>query len=144
MRDFREVLLEDLKNPDEAKEYLKVALEEFKNDRDDDVLMMAMINIIEALSQSEDIIKLRNNDYDNDNEIEELRKYISSIIDVKSEEAIEELYCRIHKWDGPDSQQAINIFNNLSRYMKNEIFRLGRRCKLPPIIKLELGDKDGR
>ncbi len=47
-RRFRDVLIEDLKNPEEAKAYLEVALEEYEQDRDTEAFLMALRHVAEA------------------------------------------------------------------------------------------------
>ncbi len=47
-RKFRDVLIEDLKNPEEAKAYLEVALEEYEQDGDMEALLMALRHVAEA------------------------------------------------------------------------------------------------
>ena len=47
-RKFREVLIEDLKDPEEARAYLEVALEEYEQDRDTEAFLMALRHVAEA------------------------------------------------------------------------------------------------
>jgi len=45
---FREGLIEDLKDPKEALSFLEVILEEYQKDKDDKILMMALGDIAKA------------------------------------------------------------------------------------------------
>ena len=47
-RDYQEALLEALKDPEEAKVYLEVALEEYEEDNDKDAFLLALRNVAEA------------------------------------------------------------------------------------------------
>jgi probable addiction module antidote protein len=47
-RKFREVLIEDLKDIQEAQAYLEVALEEYEQDRDTEAFLMALRHVAEA------------------------------------------------------------------------------------------------
>lgn len=48
MRDWQDILIEDLKDTKEAEAYLQVALEEYESDGDWDMFLVAMKNVIEA------------------------------------------------------------------------------------------------
>ena len=48
-RDYQEALLEALKDPEEAKVYLEVALEEYVQDNDKEVFLLALRNVVEAI-----------------------------------------------------------------------------------------------
>jgi DNA-binding phage protein len=45
---YHDELVESLKNPKEAESYLRVALEEYQEDRDSEALFLALRNIAEA------------------------------------------------------------------------------------------------
>lgn len=47
-RKFREALIEDLKDPEDARAYLEVALEEYEQDRDTEAFLMALRHVAEA------------------------------------------------------------------------------------------------
>ena len=47
-RDYQEALLEALKDPEEAKVYLEVALEEYEEDNDKEAFLLALRNVAEA------------------------------------------------------------------------------------------------
>ncbi len=47
-RDYQEALLEALKDPEEAKAYLEVALEEYEEDNDKEAFLLALRNVAEA------------------------------------------------------------------------------------------------
>ena len=47
-RDYQEALLEALKDPEEAKVYLEVALEEYEQDNDKEAFLLALRNVAEA------------------------------------------------------------------------------------------------
>jgi len=49
-RDYQEALLETLKDPEEAKVYLEVALEEYEQDNDKEALLLALRNVTAAIS----------------------------------------------------------------------------------------------
>lgn len=46
--DYREDLIESLRDPEEAAAYLKVALEEYEQDRDSEFFLKALRNVAEA------------------------------------------------------------------------------------------------
>ncbi len=46
-RDYQEALLEALKDPEEAKVYLEVALEEYEEDNDKEAFLLAQRNVAE-------------------------------------------------------------------------------------------------
>ena len=48
LRKYRDVLIEDLKDPKEAEAYLSVALEEYENDQNVESFLLAVRNIAEA------------------------------------------------------------------------------------------------
>ena len=48
-RDYQEALLEALKDPEEAKVYLEVALEEYEQDNDKEALLLALRNVTAAI-----------------------------------------------------------------------------------------------
>ena len=48
MRKFKEVLHEDLKDPLEAKAYIEVALEDYEEDGNVEVFLMALRDVAEA------------------------------------------------------------------------------------------------
>jgi probable addiction module antidote protein len=48
LRKFKDVLHEDLKNPQEAKAYLEVALEAYEEDGDAEAFLMALRDVTEA------------------------------------------------------------------------------------------------
>jgi DNA-binding phage protein len=47
-RKFKEVLIEDLRGPKEARAYLEAALEEYEQDRDTEAFLMALRHVMEA------------------------------------------------------------------------------------------------
>ena len=49
-RDYQEALLEALKDPEEAKIYLEVSLEEYEQDNDKEALLLALRNVTAAIS----------------------------------------------------------------------------------------------
>lgn len=48
MRDFRDYVIEKLKDPDEAVTYLNTALEEYEKDKDTDAFLLALRTVTEA------------------------------------------------------------------------------------------------
>lgn len=46
--DYQEYLIESLKDPEEAAAYMKVALEEYEQDGDSEVFLLALRNVAEA------------------------------------------------------------------------------------------------
>ena len=48
LRNFRDSLIEDLKNPKESEAYLQVALEEYENDQNIESFLLALRNITDA------------------------------------------------------------------------------------------------
>ena len=47
-RDFKEDLLQELKDPEHARLYLKIALEEFEKDQDEKLFLTALRDVAEA------------------------------------------------------------------------------------------------
>ncbi|MGI4851513.1 MAG: addiction module antidote protein [Janthinobacterium lividum] len=48
LRTFKNMLIEDLKDPTFAKEYLSIALEEYEKDRDSEAFLLALRDVAEA------------------------------------------------------------------------------------------------
>ena len=48
LRTFKEILMDDLKDPIFAKEYLSVALEEYEKDKDSEAFLLALRDVAEA------------------------------------------------------------------------------------------------
>ena len=48
LRFFKDVLIEDLQDPESAKAYLRVALEEYEKDKDSEAFLLALRDVAEA------------------------------------------------------------------------------------------------
>lgn len=48
LRSFKDVLFQDLRDPESAKAYLSVALEEYEKERDSEAFLMALRDVAEA------------------------------------------------------------------------------------------------
>lgn len=48
LRNYRDALIEDLKDPQESEAYLRVALEEYENDQNIESFLLALRNIADA------------------------------------------------------------------------------------------------
>ena len=63
--DFRDYLLKDLADPEFAKHYLEVSLENYEEDRDINILASAIRNVVEAQGGIERLAVETNNDLQN-------------------------------------------------------------------------------